>query len=218
MCYVAGVLDVVFLVIRSRVRKLKRFRICRPHSQHLAMYVDTIHRQAWTESRAVYARQKGEPMDLIDRQALLQALCNEDGAQHEYCYPCKTVLDVVNAQPSVQPEQQWIPCSERLPEEYEYVLLCDKEPRQDEDTGYSRMAVGWLQNGRICCWDDGAAREDFVAWMSLPEPYDAETTPKGTVYRCDPEKNTGCAKTECYIFGGDCYQTQHPEYAKEERR
>lgn len=40
--------------------------------------------------------------DLIDRQALLQALCNEDGAQHEYCYPCKTVLDVVNSVSSVQ--------------------------------------------------------------------------------------------------------------------
>lgn len=49
--------------------------------------------------------------DPIDRQALLQALCNEDGAQHEYCYPCKTVLDVVNAQPPAQPERKtgtWI--------------------------------------------------------------------------------------------------------------
>lgn len=42
--------------------------------------------------------------------------------------------------------------------------------------------------------------------------------PTGHVYRCDPEKNRDCRKTGCYINGGDCYQTQHPEYAKEERR
>lgn len=70
--------------------------------------------------------------------------------------------------------KQWIPCSERLPEEYEYILLCGREPRPDEDTGYSRMAVGWLQNGRICCWDDRATREDFVAWMPLPDPWEEE--------------------------------------------
>ena len=44
------------------------------------------------------------------------------------------------------------------------------------------------------------------------------TLPTGHVYRCDPEKNRDCRKTECYINGGDCYQTQHPEYSKEERR
>ena len=71
---------------------------------------------------------------------------------------------------STETEQRWIPCSERLPEEKEYVLLCDREP----ELGYSRMAVGWLEDGQICCWDDRAARKEFVAWMPLPEAYREE--------------------------------------------
>ena len=71
-------------------------------------------------------------------------------------------------------EQRWIPITERLPDEYEYVLLCDRELEPDEDTGYSQMAVGWLEDGKLCCWDDGAVRKEFVAWMPLPEAYREE--------------------------------------------
>lgn len=100
--------------------------------------------------------------DLISRQAALSVLASIAGVGNR-------ALDKIRALPSAQPEQRWIPVSERLPDEYEYVLLCDIEP--DEDTGYSRMAVGWLEDGKICCWDDRATRDEFVAWMPLPEPY-----------------------------------------------
>lgn len=71
-------------------------------------------------------------------------------------------------------EQRWIPVSKRLPEENEYVLLCNKELEPYEEAGYFRMAVGWLEDGKFCCWDDRAARKEFVAWMPLPEPYRGE--------------------------------------------
>lgn len=83
--------------------------------------------------------------------------CDSEKEQHE-------VIERLNS-------MNWIPVSKRLPEEYKYVLLCDRELEPDEDTGYSRMAVGWLEDGKFCCWDDRIARKEFVAWIPLPEPY-----------------------------------------------
>lgn len=40
-------------------------------------------------------------------------------------------------------------------------------------------------------------------------------TKDGPIYMCDPEKNTKCKKTGCYINGGGCRRTRHPEFAKE---
>lgn len=33
-------------------------------------------------------------------------------------------------------------------------------------------------------------------------------------YPCDPEKNVECSKTECFIHGGYCRLTTHPEYQR----
>lgn len=32
-------------------------------------------------------------------------------------------------------------------------------------------------------------------------------------YYCDPKKNTTCKKTSCFMNGGPCMLTIHPEYA-----
>lgn len=37
-------------------------------------------------------------------------------------------------------------------------------------------------------------------------------------YKCNPEKNTECEKTNCYINGGDCECTTHKEYAVEDEQ
>ena len=34
-------------------------------------------------------------------------------------------------------------------------------------------------------------------------------------YPCDPEKNTRCGKDFCFINGGPCSETIHPEFKKE---
>ena len=44
--------------------------------------------------------------DLIERQALLEALLSEEYDERQYCFPCKKVLDTIEAVPSVIPKQK----------------------------------------------------------------------------------------------------------------
>lgn len=38
------------------------------------------------------------------------------------------------------------------------------------------------------------------------------------LYECDPELNTVCKKTGCYINGGPCFCTQQPEFSSTKRK
>ena len=77
--------------------------------------------------------------------------------------------------PSTQPEQRWIPCSERLPEKPEqvliyawnvhYVLAKYREIRTWE--GIYKMA--WVMEDAYNAPHE--IKHDVIAWMPLPEPY-----------------------------------------------
>ena len=58
---------------------------------------------------------------------------------------------------TIKPAQQWIPCSERLPDDGQRVLM-------------------QLDIGTICVFDYYAngSTTHLVAWMPLPEPYKGE--------------------------------------------
>jgi len=89
------------------------------------------------------------------------------------------VWDQIKDLPFAQPEQRWIPCSERLPEVGTYVLVSKKslgfrsnlpnvctahrshDPRSGKEE-WNDMLFGKL--------DD----DDVLAWMPLPSPYRAE--------------------------------------------
>ena len=80
----------------------------------------------------------------------------------------KTLESFIKAIPSAQPEQRWIPVSERLPED-EYVLI-SKIP--------TKVAIAIRTadpRSRKIQWRDsgfGVIQDDKVlAWMPLPEPY-----------------------------------------------
>lgn len=68
--------------------------------------------------------------------------------------------------PSAHPEQQWIPCSERLPEANTR-CLCTYENKEGTciDFGLYSMKQGWFVSG-------------VTAWMPLPEPYKEEADDK----------------------------------------
>lgn len=97
--------------------------------------------------------------DLISRQALCEYALNQKDK-------CVTPNDIMRF-PSAQPEQQWIPCSERLPE----------KSKGNEDTEYlvtidngefkyvtSEFWIYWYGNWKWNC--DGV-----IAWMPLPKAY-----------------------------------------------
>ena len=99
--------------------------------------------------------------DVIRRQDAIDAFFNatSDGDKAEFC------VDVVKNIPSAQ---QWIPCSERLPEEYVSVLCY--QPILYE----SNIWIGYLNSDRIWVDSDGWEKltNPVTAWMPLPGPYE----------------------------------------------
>ena len=124
----------------------------------------------------------------ISRQAAIEAVraylsdcCVEDGDYH-----ASGIEYELNNLPSAQPEQRWIPCSERLPEERDWYLGIFKEP----DTGWinpipficdyllgtktkATTKEGWILKGHTDREEyiDYYFNLECVAWMPLPEPY-----------------------------------------------
>ena len=82
-------------------------------------------------------------------------------------------------EPSVQTEQKWIPCSEALPKDNEYVLLTIRRLNK----AYNQLpfiSIGYVSWNGMCWWcaHDGDCKSndiDVMAWQPLPEPYRGDT-------------------------------------------
>lgn len=79
-------------------------------------------------------------------------------------YKSNRIIDA--ADEYAEEHKEWIPCSERLPEEFS-VLCCDNHGEMlianpfecdDSDTGFSAE-------------NDGCYMYNCIAWVPLPEPY-----------------------------------------------
>lgn len=106
--------------------------------------------------------------DLISRQAAIDIFDDynvsvENGELEAYSRDRKRLCEL----PSAQPEPQWIPCSERLPDKKDDYLcsyngcavvdICEYDPDRNE--------WGFFYDGG---WKEVS---NVIAWMPLPEPY-----------------------------------------------
>ncbi len=88
--------------------------------------------------------------------------------------------------PSAQPEPQWIPCSERLPEEDVEVLISYRYKEGEGDTShvnvditsYGQMYFGGREVAGEKHWRQPfeyfSSNYEVIAWMPLPEPWKGE--------------------------------------------
>ena len=111
--------------------------------------------------------------DLINRQAAIEvidAVFPVDPMKSEYAQgiACGAALakTYVEQQPSAQ---QWIPCSERLPDSQENVL-CDDD---------GRVTIGYYIDEEIGWHDMHSYRIYPTAWMPLPDCYQGDGKGEG---------------------------------------
>ena len=131
-----------------------------------------------------------EESDVIYRQEAIDALTTECSwtfyDEHGQLTPNgEEILGTLKKMPSAQ---QWIPCSERLPEEDGDYLVCYEEGYR-EDYGFPKIGIAPFE---VDCEGFGIWQEEFDlhtlgslgsewvvipvdAWMSLPEPYEVKT-------------------------------------------
>ena len=131
-----------------------------------------------------------ERQDTISRQAAIDALAKFvpyaicDESTESYTNGLTDAYNLICQLPSAQSEHRWIPCSERLPEKGGQYLVtrghksCGNLWNRVYIVNYSDL-MG-LKKEKIW-WSGNVGKSDFekyddvIAWMPLPEPYNAET-------------------------------------------
>ena len=108
--------------------------------------------------------------DLINRQAAIKAIDEiesevVDGDGFQYKKWRQYFYDL----PSAEPEQRWIPCSERLPDFGIPVLLNE---RFSYAVGYLLKTTEGKYEWGVNGWYNDL--EDWSAWMPLPIPWKGE--------------------------------------------
>lgn len=89
---------------------------------------------------------------------------------------------------------KWIPCSEKLPTNDDWVIVSVLD--EVGDTTYRYSDFGWYFDMAKCWIVESEQRTDVVAWMPLPKPYkaDRKTEPldKDINVRSKDEPQRGC--------------------------
>lgn len=101
----------------------------------------------------------------------------------EYSIGFKWAMSVIETIPSADRPQEWIPCSERLPEEHEWIgtkefgtTISDEVHITFDVNGERFVKTLSLQNGELSNYEKRIMDSLYkgwkmVAWMPLPEPW-----------------------------------------------
>jgi len=119
---------------------------------------------------AIKALEQQPSDDCVSRKAVIDHI-----NLHPYVVGNRSTLVLqIKTLPSVTPKAEWIPVSERLPKENEYIgNVCKYYLIQDE---YGDMYVAHLSNvGWIPMDSLKAIGNEIIAWKELPQPYKAES-------------------------------------------
>lgn len=116
----------------------------------------------------------GVCLDAISRQQAIDALDCINGTE-----------EVLRSLPPAQPEPQWIPCSERMPEEHEWLgtkkfgtTISDEVYVTFENEKGERFCKHMtFQNGELSRYDKAYIEAWYkdskpIAWMPLPKPFE----------------------------------------------
>lgn len=135
---------------------------------------DVKHTEERTETHSC-DNERTETHDLISRKAAIDGL-NEVIFDEKITGfdAISTILDL----PSAEPERhgRWIPCGERLPEDYQDVLVWFEYFRYgDYNRMYSTYGIGNYSN-QYDSWlinhETGWTDLHVFAWMPMPKPYE----------------------------------------------
>ena len=113
--------------------------------------------------------------DLISRADAIEAFENKvsiEGEDNAYKFGLyvQGVMDKIKALPSA--EADWIPCSEKMPSDDEYVIVSVLDDHGD--TPWKYTTVAWHCNG-VWILDNDILCGTAIAWMPLPMPYREES-------------------------------------------
>lgn len=106
--------------------------------------------------------------DLIRREDAIAEICKArtpDVASHQYA---ELFINAVRRAPSADRPQEWIPCSERLPEYRKTVLI---STFWGVKTGFLDSTEAYGDFWEIIEDDATAALHNIYAWMPLPKPW-----------------------------------------------
>lgn len=111
-------------------------------------------------------------LDCISRDDAIELIAGADETDgNEPVFSGKQVIKMLKSLPPATPKTEWIPCSERLPNEFVDVLC-----NTDSEEIFIATYLGKMNDGADCFDDNNGMmwEGDVIAWMPLPEPFREE--------------------------------------------